>query len=715
MATTRIKDLTNTATTVASDEYLAVDGTTNGTSKITRDNFRTDTAAAFVAAPGTYNLAPLSGGAVPIDKGGTAATTASGARTSLDVPSNSEAVLVANNLSDVTAATARTNLSVNSVDEDAEATATKLVGPAMYFNGSSSVVTVADDSKLTFSSSAEFGTNSSGTWSPNDNTPALTDGTGTLNQHYRVDSGAGTVTQGASTLSIINGTATTAGQAVYYDGSVWRLKDVDDLPFSISFWIKHDFSATGTNVMFGKYGLAAPAREWWFYFSSNLLYFSVVDSAGVESFTRWSVADNSNQWTHICLTQDASGPSSSNAFTAVADGMSLYVNGQLVSPTSRYNDASYSGMNDSSQPLWFGKSSSSFGGGEYRSVQIFNRELTATEVAQLARGVDLGYSDEWAESNGGTYTSNFSSTTDSFTTSATSLAQIGGSIDGRSNLLRIAGDGTSANHAAIRNVGATVGKRYRITLDYDIQGSNTVVDGVRMRWNNGTEYSSTGTTAGAWGRIEFESVATDASFEIYMMDGAAQVNAAPATDYIYVSSVTVTEIGTLASFSAENYDADTAKLYDISDNAFVGTGTSVSLTGRAYPIYTTGSWTPSITFGGGSTGVTYTEQEGFYVRIGNLVRFMGSIRLSSKGTDTGALKIAGLPFTGKNTSTSNDGVILATAANFTGLTSTVTARVDNNDTTITVLQWAATGTTGVTDAECTNTTVIGVSGTYQIQ
>ncbi len=33
MATTRIKDLTTTVTTVANDDYVAVDGLTNGTRK----------------------------------------------------------------------------------------------------------------------------------------------------------------------------------------------------------------------------------------------------------------------------------------------------------------------------------------------------------------------------------------------------------------------------------------------------------------------------------------------------------------------------------------------------------------------------------------------------------------------------------------------------------------------------------------------------------
>jgi hypothetical protein len=67
MATTRIKDLSKTATTVNSDANLVLDGNTGGTQKISRDNFRQDTADAFVAAPGTYNLAPLNSGTGKID------------------------------------------------------------------------------------------------------------------------------------------------------------------------------------------------------------------------------------------------------------------------------------------------------------------------------------------------------------------------------------------------------------------------------------------------------------------------------------------------------------------------------------------------------------------------------------------------------------------------------------------------------------------------
>ena len=73
-------------------------------------------------------------------------------RSSLSVPASGEGLTPANNLSDVSnAATSRANLDVNSVAQDAESGGTKLVGPAMHFDGA--YVTIASDSKLSFEGS----------------------------------------------------------------------------------------------------------------------------------------------------------------------------------------------------------------------------------------------------------------------------------------------------------------------------------------------------------------------------------------------------------------------------------------------------------------------------------------------------------------------------------------------------------------------------------
>jgi len=60
--------------------------------------------------------------------------------------------------------------------------------------------------------------------------------------------------------------------------------------------------------------------------------------------------------------------------------------------------------------------------------------------------------------------------------------------------------------------------------------------------------------------------------------------------------------------------------------------------------YQEGTFDFDITFGGGSTGITYDDKAGLYVKIGKLVTITGYIKLTSKGTDTGNCLISGLPF-----------------------------------------------------------------------
>jgi len=60
--------------------------------------------------------------------------------------------------------------------------------------------------------------------------------------------------------------------------------------------------------------------------------------------------------------------------------------------------------------------------------------------------------------------------------------------------------------------------------------------------------------------------------------------------------------------------------------------------------YEEGTFTASITFGGGSTGITYASRTATYTKIGRQVTVNGLIELSNKGTSTGAAKIEGLPF-----------------------------------------------------------------------
>ena len=72
---------------------------------------------------------------------------------------------------------------------------------------------------------------------------------------------------------------------------------------------------------------------------------------------------------------------------------------------------------------------------------------------------------------------------------------------------------------------------------------------------------------------------------------------------------------------------------------------SVSLGNTPHGIvYETGIWTPTLTFGDASVGITYVQRSGMYVRNGNSISCGFVIELLDKGTSTGVAKITGLPF-----------------------------------------------------------------------
>jgi len=620
MATKRIKDLTNTAASVASDAYLAIDGTSNGTEKITRDNFRQDTADAFVAAPGTYNLAPLSGGAVEVAKGGTGSTTAAGART---------------------------NLSVNSIDEDAQANALKVTAPALYFDGSNDYIEVADDDKLSF-----------------------TDGT-------------------------------------------------DDLPFSISAWVKMEDASD-----FAIVSKSGASDEWIFYTSAgDDLRLWTRDGSSNTSFvdTDTALTAYEGEWVHVAATYGGAGPNSATAFAANMDSATLFVNGVAVASTAT-NNASYAGMSDTSQPVYIGRQGSVYAKGHIRDCKIFNRSLTSTEVAELARGNDLGFSEEWGGALGANGTIDETVGVASWTGSGSvTLGNItetaNTTVGGRANVLKLEATSTvTGTETRFFLTSGTLAKRIRVEFDYYIPSTNTNTDSITV-FHSGGSIVINETTTNAWTRASSDMLVgqggSSTTLQIKLTDGG--VDNATIGDYIGIDNFRITPIGTLADFRAERYDTSTDKLYDISDNAFVGTGTSVTLTGREVPVYETGTWSPSVTFGGGSTGVTTSIASGFYTRIGNLCHISCNLTLTSKGTDTGTAVITGLPFTSGSVSNQNGSIRAVYAANMASLSSGVEGRTTESSTDVTLQDWGATGVAVLDDTNFTNTTSIRLGGWYQIQ
>ena len=129
--------------------------------------------------------------------------------------------------------------------------------------------------------------------------------------------------------------------------------------------------------------------------------------------------------------------------------------------------------------------------------------------------------------------------------------------------------------------------------------------------------------------------------------------------------------------------------------------------------YEEGSFTPVLTFGGASVGITYAAQLGSYTKIGNRVLITLYVALSNKGSSTGQAKITGLPFTTNASENHYGGLGLrCDAISSTGV---IQGYTPVSDTKILFEQLSTAGTlTTLTDANFANNSSVMVSLQYNI-
>jgi hypothetical protein len=142
------------------------------------------------------------------------------------------------------------------------------------------------------------------------------------------------------------------------------------------------------------------------------------------------------------------------------------------------------------------------------------------------------------------------------------------------------------------------------------------------------------------------------------------LRAASTTGILQVSGPTAGTTRTMtvpdANFTAARTDAAnsfTGNQTLSTDNLIIGTAgkgidfsantAAAGMTSELLNWYEHGTFTPTLSFGGASVGVTYdtTYTGGTYSRIGNRVFVSGYIAVTNKGSSTGTARIGGLPFT----------------------------------------------------------------------
>ena len=99
-------------------------------------------------------------------------------------------------------------------------------------------------------------------------------------------------------------------------------------------------------------------------------------------------------------------------------------------------------------------------------------------------------------------------------------------------------------------------------------------------------------------------------------------------------------LGTNASPIASNLVLAAGNGIDFS----AASGSAAGSSSAVLDDYEEGTWTPELNFGGGTTGITYNQKFGRYIKVGNLVHAQFVIILLSKGSSSGNAQITGLPF-----------------------------------------------------------------------
>jgi len=147
---------------------------------------------------------------------------------------------------------------------------------------------------------------------------------------------------------------------------------------------------------------------------------------------------------------------------------------------------------------------------------------------------------------------------------------------------------------------------------------------------------------------------------------------------------------------------------------FTANTPAAGMTSQLLNWYEEGTFTPTITFGGASVGITYSTQNGLYTRIGNVVYVVANVRLTSKGSSTGTANIAGLPYS-QRTLTDGEAAISIQANNFAATVITqVMGYVVSGSNTILFQRYSAGAAVTLSDTDFANNTIVRVFVSYFI-
>jgi len=154
----------------------------------------------------------------------------------------------------------------------------------------------------------------------------------------------------------------------------------------------------------------------------------------------------------------------------------------------------------------------------------------------------------------------------------------------------------------------------------------------------------------------FNRMTNDGSIVGFRKDGVAVGSIGTYNDYMTVGSGDtgllmynggdVIRPHNMSLNSARDNAIDLGSTSDRFKDLYLSGGVYLGGTGSTNKLsdYEEGTFTPSLDFGSGNTGITYGSASGKFVKVGNLVTVWIYLYITNKGTSTGQASVGGLPF-----------------------------------------------------------------------
>ena len=424
--------------------------------------------------------------------------------------------------------------------------------------------------------------------------------------------------------------------------------DFADVPFSITAWINME-DATGFSIM--SKGALNSGGEWNLQVDTDdKLYFRVYDTSLTDTqefvVTTSTLTAYEGKWIHVAATYDG------RAGASASSGMTLYINGvsQAVTATGV---GTYISMEDGhSVEVRIGNyNDATYAKGQIGKVQLWNIELSAFEVREIASGGSVPYkykhanntqmfttgnAAQWTgETNG---VSGYTSTQDSGTASVDSSDS---SVHQSTYSMKLVNSGDTAQGRVYATTSTfEIGKAYCMRVDTKYtSGGSTWRIGFGSDSYAGNQIIFSGSTISNTTDWQIQN-STFVSTHAHTRLGVK--NSGTVAGTLNWDNLSITRAGCIAEYDGTGMGHD--KWFDKSGNGLDGTVSGavvVNAPGGADDglFYEEGTFTPAVSTAGGSIAKT-----GYYTRIGNVVNFGISISdIAATGTSTWI--VSALPFT----------------------------------------------------------------------